>query len=78
MRATAGKLTLTAKDAISVGAGATLETPGYSKSFGDTSDPYSVSAPGGDPDPDGSDREYQLGAKLHPVGGRGARVSRAL
>uniref|UniRef100_B0T7Q0 Filamentous haemagglutinin family outer membrane protein n=1 Tax=Caulobacter sp. (strain K31) TaxID=366602 RepID=B0T7Q0_CAUSK len=47
VRATAGKLTLTATDALTIGAGALIETPGYAKSFGDAVDPYSVSAPGG-------------------------------
>lgn len=47
VRATAGVLTLAAAGNIAVGPGATLETPGYAKSFGDAADPYSVSAPGG-------------------------------
>jgi filamentous hemagglutinin family protein len=47
VRATAGVLTLTSAAGITVGAGATLETPGYSESFGDTTDPYSIPAPGG-------------------------------
>ena len=47
LRATAGKLTLAAVDDMSVGAGALLEAPGYAKAFGDKTDPYSVSAPGG-------------------------------
>ncbi|MDG2527256.1 filamentous haemagglutinin family protein [Caulobacter endophyticus] len=47
LRATAGKLTLTAVEGLNVGAGAILQTPGYGKAFGDATDPYSVSAPGG-------------------------------
>jgi filamentous hemagglutinin family protein len=47
LRATAGKLTLTAVEGLNVGAGAVLQTPGYGKAFGDATDPYSVSAPGG-------------------------------
>ncbi len=47
VRATAGTLTLTSASGISVGAGAVLETPGFSKSFGDAADPFSVTAPGG-------------------------------
>jgi filamentous hemagglutinin family protein len=47
VRATAGKLTLTGTDGVTVGAGALIETPGYAKAFGDAADPYSVSAPGG-------------------------------
>lgn len=47
VRATAGTLTLTSATGINLGAGATLETPGFSKSFGDAADPFTVSAPGG-------------------------------
>jgi len=47
VRATAGKLSLTASDALTIGVGALIETPGYARSFGDKLDPYSVSAPGG-------------------------------
>ncbi len=47
VRATAGTLTLTAANGIVVGAGTTLETPGYARNFGDASDPFSVTAPGG-------------------------------
>jgi filamentous hemagglutinin family protein len=47
VRATAGSLTLTSATGISVGADAILETPGFSKSFGDAADPFTVTAPGG-------------------------------
>ncbi|MGC1302542.1 MAG: filamentous hemagglutinin family protein, partial [Caulobacteraceae bacterium] len=47
VRATAGSLTLNATGGVTVGAGATLETPGFSESFGDASDPFSETAPGG-------------------------------
>ncbi|MDR3508727.1 MAG: filamentous hemagglutinin family protein [Caulobacteraceae bacterium] len=47
VRATAGALTLTSANGLTVGAGAILETPGFSRSFGDAADPYTQSAPGG-------------------------------
>ncbi|HZZ90768.1 MAG TPA: filamentous hemagglutinin family protein [Caulobacteraceae bacterium] len=47
LRATAGVLTLKSATGVSVGDSAKLETPGYQKQFGDASDPYEVSAPGG-------------------------------
>ena len=47
LRATAGKLTLSSATGVTIGAGAKLETPGYSKSFGDSADPYAITAPGG-------------------------------
>lgn len=47
LRATAGKLDIEATNGIDIGAGAVLETPGYSKTFGDSADPVTVSAPGG-------------------------------
>ncbi|HEY4078918.1 MAG TPA: filamentous hemagglutinin family protein [Rhizomicrobium sp.] len=47
VRATGGTLTVNAANGIAVNAGATLEAPGYSKSFGDAADPYAVDAPGG-------------------------------
>jgi len=47
VRATAGVLKINTTGDISLGAGATLETPGYSRTFGDSADPYVVSAPGG-------------------------------
>lgn len=47
LRATAGALTLKAAGNITIGAGARIETPGYSRQFGDTADAYTISAPGG-------------------------------
>lgn len=47
VRATAGTLNVTSATGITVGSGATIETPGYSRTFGDAVDPYVVSAPGG-------------------------------
>ncbi|HEY4275171.1 MAG TPA: filamentous hemagglutinin family protein [Rhizomicrobium sp.] len=47
VRATGGTLTINAANGIAVNAGATVEAPGYSKSFGDATDPYAVDAPGG-------------------------------
>ena len=47
LRATAGHLDITAQTGIIVGDGTVLSTPGYSHNFGDTADPYIVSAPGG-------------------------------
>ncbi len=47
VRATAGVLTLNAAKGVSAGPGAILETPGYSRRFGDAADPYTISAPGG-------------------------------
>ncbi|HEX2592272.1 MAG TPA: filamentous hemagglutinin family protein, partial [Rhizomicrobium sp.] len=47
LRATAGQLKVAATHDITVTNGAIIETPGYSKVFGDTADPYEVSAPGG-------------------------------
>jgi filamentous hemagglutinin family protein len=47
VRATAGTLTLQSAGGINIATGSVLETPGYSHQFGDTADPYSISAPGG-------------------------------
>ncbi|MEH0196577.1 filamentous hemagglutinin family protein [Caulobacter sp. CCNWLY153] len=47
IRASAGVLKLTARDDLTIGAGAILATPGYVKSFGDAADPYLVHASGG-------------------------------
>jgi filamentous hemagglutinin family protein len=47
LRATAGALTLDSAGGVTIGQGATLETPGYARNFGDAADPYTVSAPGG-------------------------------
>jgi filamentous hemagglutinin family protein len=47
VRATGGTMTVNATNGIAVGAGAILEAPGYSKSFGDSTDPFAVAAPGG-------------------------------
>jgi filamentous hemagglutinin family protein len=47
LRATAGGLSLVSETGVSVTDRAVLETPGYSKSFGDSADPYSITAPGG-------------------------------
>ena len=47
LRATAGDLTLNATSGVSVTNGALLETPGYSRTFGDSSDPVTKSAPAG-------------------------------
>lgn len=48
LRATAGALTVTATGgSIVVDGAATLSVPGYSHSFGDSADPYSVAAPAG-------------------------------
>jgi filamentous hemagglutinin family protein len=47
VRATAGSLKISSDGDIEVADGATLETPGYSRTFGDVADPYVVSAPGG-------------------------------
>ena len=47
LRATAGKLDLVASGDLTIGAGAIVETPAYSKQFGDDADAYRVSAPGG-------------------------------
>jgi filamentous hemagglutinin family protein len=47
LRATAGTLNVTSATDISVTGGALLETPGYSRTFGDSADPVQISAPGG-------------------------------
>ncbi len=47
LRATAGDLKLNAMDGVSITNGATLEVPGYSRTFGDSSDPVTETAPGG-------------------------------
>jgi filamentous hemagglutinin family protein len=48
LRASAGALSLTSSNGpVDVTNGSILETPGYSRSFGDAADPYSISAPGG-------------------------------
>jgi filamentous hemagglutinin family protein len=47
LRATAGSLTLNSLNGIDLSEGAVVETPSYSRTFGDSADPVSVSAPGG-------------------------------
>ena len=47
LRATAGDLTLNAQTGIDLTGDAVVETPSYAKTFGDSADPVSVSAPGG-------------------------------
>ncbi len=47
IHATAGSVTLTSATGITLGNGAVIEAPGYSKIFGDAADPTSQSAPGG-------------------------------
>jgi len=47
LRATAGTLNIQSATDITVGDGAVLSTPGYTKNFGDSADPYIVYAPGG-------------------------------
>ena len=47
LRATAGSIELNAATGIFVTAGAVIETPGYSRTFGDSADSYTVSAGAG-------------------------------
>jgi filamentous hemagglutinin family protein len=47
LRATAGSLTLDSATGITLAGTAALETPSYARTFGDSADPTSVSAPGG-------------------------------
>ncbi len=47
LRATAGTLTVNSSTGIDLSGSATLETPSYAKTFGNSADPQSVSAPGG-------------------------------
>jgi filamentous hemagglutinin family protein len=47
LRATAGKLTIVSASGISISGGALLAAPSYAKTFGDSADPTTVSAPGG-------------------------------
>ncbi|HTT83936.1 MAG TPA: filamentous hemagglutinin family protein [Rhizomicrobium sp.] len=47
LRATAGNLTLNSQTGIDISGDAVIETPSYSKTFGDSADPSTVSAPGG-------------------------------
>src|SRR5262249_37284600 len=47
LRATAGTLKVQAVGDLTVADGAVLATPGYSRVFGDSADPVTVSAPGG-------------------------------
>ncbi len=47
LRATAGTLTIDSKTGIDLEGSAVLETPSYARTFGDSADPVSVSAPGG-------------------------------
>ncbi|MBV9064090.1 MAG: hypothetical protein JOY77_14355, partial [Alphaproteobacteria bacterium] len=73
IRSTAGLLHLTATDGITIGEGATLETPGYSHNFGDGADPYIVSAPGGllQLTAENGDIDLQEGSTLSVGGGLG-------
>ncbi|HUO99045.1 MAG TPA: filamentous hemagglutinin family protein [Rhizomicrobium sp.] len=47
VRATAGTLQISSEAGVTLSGGARLETPGYSKTFGDAADAVQVSAPGG-------------------------------
>ncbi len=47
VRATGGTLNISSATGIAIGAGTILEAPGYSKNFGDDTDPFAVDAPGG-------------------------------
>jgi filamentous hemagglutinin family protein len=47
LRATAGNLSISASDGLTLDKGAQVETPSYAKAFGDALDPVLVSAPGG-------------------------------
>ena len=47
LRATAGTLTLNSQSGIDITGDAIVEAPSYAKTFGDSADPVSVSAPGG-------------------------------
>jgi filamentous hemagglutinin family protein len=47
LRATAGTLQITSQAGIAISGGAVIATPAYAKTFGDSADPTTVSAPGG-------------------------------
>jgi hypothetical protein len=73
VRATAGLLDVASSTKISVADGAILETPGYSHNFGDSADPYVVSAPGGQLQLTALDGDIDLasGTTLSVGGGNG-------
>jgi filamentous hemagglutinin family protein len=74
LRATAGELSLNSAGGISVSGGAVLATPGYSKQFSDSADPYSIVAPGGSLSltARGGDIDLGEGTRLSVGGGAGA------
>lgn len=74
LRATAGTLKVTSTTNISVTNGALLETPGYSKVFGDSADPVSISAPGGllELDAESGNIDVGSGTTLSVGGGTGS------
>jgi hypothetical protein len=74
LRATAGALKLDSAGGVTIGQGATLETPGYARTFGDSADPFTVSAPGGllTVIARQGDIDLQAGSRLSVGGGAGA------
>jgi filamentous hemagglutinin family protein len=74
LRATAGALTLDSAGGVTIGQGATLETPGYARTFGDSADPFTVSAPAGvlTVIARQGDIDLQTGSRLSLGGGAGS------
>ena len=80
LRETAGAITLTSDTGVVVRDGATIATPGYDKSFGDTVDPVSAAAPAGHltVTARGGDVVLGAGATFSVGGGHGAAGSLVL